>query len=180
MSAFPLQHAARILRRGGIVAYATESCFGLGCDPRNPAAVNRLLRLKRRPAKKGLIVLAATLDQLKFYCGEFPPPVLASWPGPHTWLLPAKKTAPRWIIGRHTRIALRVTAHPQAAALCAGAGMAIVSTSANRGGEVPARTYRETLRRFSGKVDYVLPGHTGGLAKPTPITDAASGQRIRG
>src|SRR5712692_6031314 len=169
MSAFSLQHAAHILRQGGVVAYATESCFGLGCDPRTPSAVKRLLRLKRRPVRKGLILIAADLDQLQPYCTEFPPEVLAAWPGPHTWLLPAKKNAPRWIMGNHARIALRVTAHRQAAALCRGADMAIVSTSANRSGEVPARSYRETVRRFHGKVDYILPGHTGGSARPSAI-----------
>ena len=174
-----MQHAAHVLRQGGIIAYATESCFGLGCDPRNPSAVKRLLRLKRRPMRKGLIVIAADREQLRPYCTEFPPQVLTSWPGPHTWLLPARKNAPRWIMGKHTRIALRVTAHPQAAALCRSTGMAIVSTSANRSGEVPARTYREAVRRFLGKTDYILPGYTGGLKQPTTITDAATGKIIR-
>jgi len=174
-----MQHAAHILRQGGVVAYATESCFGLGCDPRNPSAVKRLLNLKQRPMKKGLILIAADVDQLRPYCAEFPPQVLAAWPGPHTWLLPAKKNAPRWIMGNHARIALRVTAHRQAAALCRGAGMAIVSTSANRSGEVPARSYRETVRRFHGKVDYILSGYPGGLPRPTAITDAGTGKSIR-
>jgi L-threonylcarbamoyladenylate synthase len=174
-----MQHAAHILRQGGVVAYATESCFGLGCDPRNPSAIKRVLRLKRRPMKKGLLLIAADVGQLQPYCAEFPPQVLATWPGAHTWLLPAKKNAPRWIMGNHARIALRVTAHRQAAALCHGAGMAIVSTSANRSGEAPSRSYRETVRRFRGKVDYILPGHTGGLARPSAIMDAKTGKTIR-
>jgi L-threonylcarbamoyladenylate synthase len=174
-----LQQAVRVLRHGGIVAYATEYCFGLGCDPMNRDAVLRLLRLKRRPATKGLIVLAAEVAQLAPYVSEIPAPVAASWPGPHTWLLPAKPGVPGWITGRHDQIAVRVTAHPQAAALCRAAGLAIISTSANRGGEAPARTEREVARRFGNQVDYVLSGSVGDAPAPTPIRDAASGRLIR-
>jgi len=174
-----LEHAAHVLRSGGIVAYATEHCFGLGCDPRNKAAVERLLRIKERPAHKGLIVLAASIEQLAPYVAEVPPHVAATWPGPHTWLLEPRPHVPRWITGAHPRIAVRVTAHRQAAALCREAGIAIVSTSANRGGEEPARTFRDTVRRFGRAVDYVLPGRVGRLAAPTPIRDASTGAVIR-
>ena len=179
MYASELQHAARILKQGGIVAYATEYCFGLGCDPFNRNAVMRLLRIKRRPVRKGLIVLAADTAQLAPYVETTPAPVLATWPGPHTWLLPTRPGVPGWITGRHARIAVRVTAHAQAAALCHAAGMAIVSTSANRGGEVPARTDREVSRRFGKLVDYILPGYVGDASAPTPIRDAVTGKLTR-
>jgi len=174
-----LQHAAHILKQGGIVAYATEYCFGLGCDPFNRDAVLRLLRLKRRPVKKGLIVLAAHTGQLAPYLDDLPPPVAASWPGPHTWLLIPRPDVPGWITGRHAKIAARVTAHAQAAALCRAAGMAIVSTSANRAGQMPARTCREVARRFGKRVDYILPGRVGEARMPTPIRDAVSGRLTR-
>ena len=174
-----LQHAARILKQGGIVAYATEYCFGLGCDPFNRNAVLRLLRLKRRPVKKGVIVLAADAGQLTHYLHDIPPRVAASWPGPHTWLLVPRPGVPGWITGRHPKIAVRVTAHAQAAALCHAAGMAIVSTSANRAGEAPARTDRAVVRRFGKLVDYILPGHVGAAPAPTPIRDAETGKLTR-
>jgi L-threonylcarbamoyladenylate synthase len=174
-----LQHAARILKQGGIVAYATEYCFGLGCDPFNRDAVLRLLRIKRRPVKKGLIVLAADTGQLTPYIEAIPAPVLASWPGPHTWLLLPRPGVPGWITGRHAKIAVRVTAHAQAAALCHAAGMAIVSTSANRAGEVPARTDRAVARRFGKQVDFILPGNVGKAPAPTPIRDAVTAELIR-
>lgn len=167
------------MRAGGIVAYATEYCFGLGCDPLNRNAVLRLLRLKRRPLAKGLIVLAADEAQLIPFIMDIPAAVRASWPGPHTWLLPARPGVPGWVIGRHDKIAVRVTAHPQAAALCRAAGMAIVSTSANRAGEVPARTDREVARRFGKRVDYILPGNVGDAPAPTPIRDALTGRLVR-
>jgi L-threonylcarbamoyladenylate synthase len=174
-----LQRAARVLKRGGLVAYATEYCFGLGCDPRNRDAVRRLLRLKRRAKSKGVIVIGANTGQLSRYVADFPRAALATWPGPHTWLVPARSEAPRWITGGRPNIAVRVTAHAQAAALCRAAGMAIVSTSANRAGAAPVRRYREALRRFGKTIDYVLPGRVGDLTAPTPIRDAASGAVIR-
>lgn len=174
-----VQHAARVIRQGGIVAYATEYCFGLGCDPFDPRAVSRLLRVKRRPAHKGLIVLAADGDQLKPFAAQVPARAAETWPGPHTWLIEPRANVPRWITGAHARLALRVTAHAQAAALCRRAGTAIVSTSANRAGERPARSYRETWRRLGEEVDYVLAGRVGNLRAPTPIRDAATGEVVR-
>jgi L-threonylcarbamoyladenylate synthase len=174
-----LQRAAHILKQGGIVAYATEYCFGLGCDPFNRDAVLRLLRIKHRPVKKGLIVLAADTGQLAPYLGDIPAQVVASWPGPHTWLLLPRPGVPGWITGQHARIAVRVTAHAQAAALCRAAGMAIISTSANRAGESPARTDREVARRFGRLVDYVLRGRVGEAHMPTPIRDAVTGALVR-
>ena len=174
-----LQQAATIIRRGGVVAYATEYCFGLGCDPFNRAAVIKLLRLKRRLMSKGLILIAADVKQLAPYVADIPPQVLATWPGPHTWLLEPKTGTPRWITGSNMRIAVRITAHPQAAALCRAARMAIISTSANRAGEAPARSHHEVRRRFGKSVDYVVPGMVGGAPAPTPIRDAATGELVR-
>lgn len=179
MNARGLQQAAQILKHGGLVAYATEYCFGLGCDPFDRDAVLRLLRLKQRPVGKGLIVLAANFAQLKPFVTEIPEPVAASWPGPHTWLLPARPSVPGWITGRHDSIAVRITAHPQAAALCRAAGMAIISTSANRTGDAPARTDRAVVRSFGSAIDFVLPGPVGNAPAPTPIRDARRGTLIR-
>ncbi len=179
MHARALQRAARILRQGGVVAYPTEYCFGLGCDPFNRDAVLRLLRLKHRSVNKGLIVLAADVGQLAGLVAEVPDTVRATWPGPCTWLLEPTANVPRWITGRHPRIAVRVSAHLPAAALARAAGMAIVSTSANRAGEAPARTAREVRRRFGRRIDYVLPGAVGKSPAPTPIRDAVTGELVR-
>jgi L-threonylcarbamoyladenylate synthase len=174
-----LAQAARVIRQGGVVAYATEYCFGLGCDPMNRAAVLRLLRIKRRPVQKGLILIAAGVEQLAPYVDDIPASVLATWPGPHTWLLQPRNGVPGWITGHHPRIAVRFTAHKQAAALCKTVGMAIVSTSANRAGGEPTRRFRDTVRRFKGEVDYILPGRVGDAPAPTPIRDAITGELIR-
>lgn len=174
-----IDQAARAIKRGGVVAYATEYCFGLGCDPMNRAAVLRLLRLKRRPVQKGLILIAANIEQLAPYVDDIPAAVSATWPGPHTWLLEPRNSVPGWITGEHPRLAVRVTAHKQAAALCRAAGMAIISTSANRGGGKPMRTDREVARQFKDEVDVILSGRVGGAPAPTPIRDAVSGVLVR-
>ncbi len=178
-----LRLAARCLRRGGIIAYPTESVFGLGCDPLNEAAVRRLLAIKRRDPGKGVILIADRFERLRPFVGAIPEArldeVLRDWPGPHTWLLPAADWVPSWLTGRHTTLAMRVTAHPVAAALCRGAEMPLVSTSANRSGRPPARTPLQTRLRCGQGVDMILHGETGGLSRPTPIRDALSGARLR-
>ncbi len=179
MSTSELAQAANVLHQGGIVAYPTESCFGLGCDPTNESTVLRLLGLKERDVEKGLILIAADVEQLTAYVATFPRKALVTWPGPYTWLLEATASAPAWITGSHPRIAVRVTSHPQAAALCRQAGISIVSTSANRGGESPAESAGEASRYFGDQIDYVLPGEIGKLEKPTPITDGVTGKIIR-
>ena len=175
-----LSTAAAVVRRGGVIAYPTEGCFGLGCDPRKPKAVARILSMKRRRWQKGLILIAADIDQLKPYVTAVPANAGAAWPGPRTFLLHARQKVPCWIRGRHPRIAVRVSAKREVIALCRSTGGALVSTSANRAGERPARSYREALERFGRKVDYVLPGRIGPLRGPTPIIDAVSGHVLRG
>lgn len=170
---------ARIVRAGGVVGYAVEACFGLGCDPHNVRAVRRLLRLKRRPAAKGLIVLADREARLNPYVAELPAVARKSWPGPHTWLVPAALSLPRVVRGRHRAVAVRVTAHRQAARLVQLCGCGLISTSANRAGERPARSDRELRRRFGHGLDAILIGRTGGLARPTSIRDATSGRLVR-
>jgi L-threonylcarbamoyladenylate synthase len=93
-------------------------------------------------------------------------------------LLPANPATPRWIRGEHTSVAVRVTAHPLASALCETFGGAIVSTSANPAGRPPARTALQARIRCPG-VDLIVPGATGPLARPTPIRDAISGKVLR-
>lgn len=178
-----LRQAARVLHNGGVIAYPTEAVFGLGCDPGNGEAVSRLLNLKQRSPKHGLIVVASKFEQLQ----EFLAPVsdavtarmLASWPGPQTWVVPAAPACPLWLTGEHDSIAVRVSAHPLVRALCGAAGMALVSTSANRRGHPPARSALACRMRFGDALDLVVPGSTGGELKPTAIRDALSGTTIR-
>lgn len=183
MTELRVRLAARTLRAGGIVAYPTEGVWGLGCDPENRHAVARLLELKRRDWRKGLILIAAEFAQLRSYVSSLPDaqlaPALATWPGPHTWLLPAAADAPPLVTGGRERIAVRVTAHPPAVALCRAFGGAIVSTSANLAGRPPARDAAQVRRQFGAGVDFIVRGELGGLSAPTPIRDLLTGAAIR-
>ncbi|MCH1521435.1 MAG: Sua5/YciO/YrdC/YwlC family protein, partial [Arenicellales bacterium] len=95
-----------------MIAYPTEYCFGLGCDPTNESAVRRILTMKRRPWQQGLIVIADQPERLQGVIDghhrELVAPALASWPGPDTWLLPATTQVGPWLKGRHSTIAVRV------------------------------------------------------------------------
>ena len=183
MSRSRVARAARVVRAGGVIAYPTEAVFGLGCLPRDRRAVMRVLKIKRRSWRKGLILIGADLGSLERYVVLPPEPrraeVLATWPGPHTWVLDARDDAPRWITGGRASVAVRVTAHPVAAELCRCVGEALVSTSANVSRRPPHRRLL-TLRRDLGRsVDYVLAGALGGLSAPTAIRDGRSGRVLR-
>ncbi|WP_295392033.1 Sua5/YciO/YrdC/YwlC family protein [uncultured Thiodictyon sp.] len=175
--------AARVIANGGLVAYPTEAVYGLGCDPWNRAAVMRLLVLKCRQQSKGLILIAADPQQLAPFVLSLAPArmaaILASWPGPNTWLLPARPGVPEWLRGRFDTLAVRVTQHPLAAALCRAYGGAIVSTSANVAARLPARSADQVRRRFPGGLDLILAGACGGADRPSVIRDGCTGQVLR-
>jgi len=179
-----LAPALAALRHGGVVAYPTEAVWGLGCDPFDQAAVLRLLAIKQRPVDKGLILVAARVEQLDPLLdwdalpGERRAAVMHSWPGPNTWIVPAGPRVPAWITGAHQGVAVRVSAHPVVAALCASFGP-LVSTSANRSGQAPARRRDALDPALCALVDVTTGGETGDLAAPTAIRDARTGELLR-
>ncbi|QFY89689.1 Sua5/YciO/YrdC/YwlC family protein [Magnetovirga frankeli] len=181
---YRLRQAQRVLDSGGIIAYPTEAVYGLGCNPIRGDSVARLLALKQRPWRKGLILVCDRFDPLLDWIEPLPPeqmaPLLASWPGPHTWLLQAQPWVPRWVRGQHDSLAVRVSAHPLVAALCRGFGGPLISTSANISNLPPARSPTQVRLQFARRIDYLLSGPLGGLAQPTPIRDARSGRQLRG
>jgi L-threonylcarbamoyladenylate synthase len=179
-----IQRAAVALRAGGVVAYPTEAVFGLGCDPWNAAAFQKLLQIKGRAIQKGVILIAAGFDQL----GRVLDPRYAhlwaaaqrSWPGPITWILPARPGLPRWVTGGRTDVAVRVTAHPVASALCRSVGTALVSTSANRSGLPPLRTAAEVRRHLGQRLNHVVAAKVGSRQLPSEIFHGRTGAKLRG
>ena len=181
----PIHEAARVLRQGGVIAYPTEAVWGLGCDPDDESAVMRLLAIKQRAVAKGLILAAAEVAQFEGWLDwtvlepAQAAQVRASWPGPHTWIVPALPRVPRWITGQHQGVAVRVSAHPQVAALSLALGKPLVSTSANVAGAPAPFAWAQLDADVLAQVDAVCDGETGGLSAPTTIRDARTGQVLR-
>ena len=161
-----LLSAAHIIRAGGVIAYPTETVYGLGCDPFDEDAVRRLLAIKQRPVEKGLILVASDLDQLDGLA-------------PVTYLLDATERVPAWIRGVHPKVAVRVSAHPLARALVAAVGTPIVSTSANRAGRPPGRNRFQVGKALGGDLDFIVTGDCDPRGKPSTIIDLQSGRTLR-
>jgi len=174
-----------VFHQGGIIAYPTEAVFGLGCDPDNNEAINKLLALKKRSKEKGLILIAGNYSQLLPYIDDTAIPqdkrfsVLSRWPGPITQILPANKHINKLICGAFDTIAVRITNHPDIVELCKLTGKPIISTSANLSGEPTANTWQEVEQTFAQQLDYLIKGQTLGLTKPSTIIDGLSGAVIR-
>ncbi|UZE96125.1 L-threonylcarbamoyladenylate synthase [Alkalimarinus alittae] len=179
-----IKKAVETLTSGGIIAYPTEAVWGLGCDPWNRDAVERLLNLKSRAMNKGLILACGQMAQLSFLLDGLPPEkhkiLTDSWPGPNTWLVPDnQRVVPYWIKGDHETVAVRVSKHLLIKEISAVFGHPIVSTSANPAGEEPAMSARMIHQYFGDQIDYVVPGELGGETQPSRIRSLDTGKIIR-
>ncbi|MCF8157848.1 MAG: Sua5/YciO/YrdC/YwlC family protein [Burkholderiaceae bacterium] len=182
MNARGLRH---YLKTGGVFAYPTEAVFGLGCDPSNRKAVQKILRLKGRPQHKGLILVADCFNRLERFVAPLGPSQIQgmqeSWGNPkkpHTWIVPAAKHCPKWLTGRHSSIAIRVSSHPLTSKLCKDTGMALVSTSANHSGHQAAKTAKQCRHVFGHQIQ-IMTGKTAGAKKPSTIQDLLTGKILR-
>lgn len=146
-SPFKIRMASHAIHQGQLIAYPTEAVYGLGCDPLNKRAVLDLLALKQRPIEKGLIIVASNFTQLLPFIvpdRQMLSCMMATWPGPVTWVVPARPWVPMYLRGQHYTLAVRVSAHPIIQQLCRCYGRAIVSTSANlnKKKNLPARPWQ--------------------------------------
>ena len=180
-----LEPVLQALKQGGVIAYPTEAVYGLGCDPDNEMAVTALLAIKQRPIEKGLILVAANYSQLLPYVDDQAIPlekryqIFSSWPGHISWVLPASKTAPKWLTGQFNTIAVRVSAHPVVQQLCSTYGKPLVSTSANLTGQPAIINIAELEQCLGDKLSAIVPGPLGGATQPSQIRDAISGNIVR-
>ena len=179
---FAIRYAMHYVRRGGVIAYPTETVYGLGCDPLCARAVNTINRLKGRDARKGLILLASNLQQLDALIDVRDQNKRAAIVGetePTTWIVPAKNTAPAWITGGRNTIAVRVSTHPLVIRLCDQLGHALVSTSANPASRKPALTALQLHRYFDGLVDAMLISNHNCSGRPSKIRELNSRRLLR-
>ncbi len=182
MLANRISQAIEIVRQGGIIVYSTDTIVGLGCDPYNQNAVEKILWLKRRSVGKGLILLVANLNEgIKFSkpLSKLHYEKINSRIGkkPTTWLLPINNSVPSWIIGNHSRVAIRVIQNGLAEKLCSAVGV-IVSTSANIAKYPPIENEAQARNWFGPFVDYVIMGPPG-TGEPSEVCDLVSGQILR-
>ena len=172
------------LQNNKVIAYPTEAVFGVGCDPDSEQAVMSLLALKQRPIEKGLILIADNYEQLKPYINDSAltqtqrERMFASWPGPVTWVIPAKASTPKWLTGQFSSLAVRVTDHSLVKELCLTYGKPLVSTSANLSGLPPCRTVEEVESQFQNSI-LILNGVVSGRKNPSEIRDALTGELYR-
>lgn len=170
-----LAHAVSALDADGVVAFPTETFYGLAVDPRSATAVRRVFALKDRPPDQPLPLIAASIDQIVDHVGTLTPLAhrLAeqAWPGPLTMIIAA---SPRLCADVHLstgRVAVRVSSDPVARALAEQTGHAITSTSANISGKPPATT-AETVEEFFGdRIDVVIDGGPTAGGAPSTIVD---------
>lgn len=170
---------------GGLIAYPTEAVFGVGCDPDNNQALERLLAMKQRDPSKGLILLASSFEQLTPYIDkdrltpDMISAMLGRWPNGVTQVVPKSKNLAPLLSGKFDSIAVRVTDQPDVVSLCEAVGRPIVSTSANLSGLEPATTWQGLDPQLVEQLDFVVKGETLGFDKPSTIVDAISGQCYR-
>lgn len=170
------------LKNGGVIAYPTESCYGLGCDPKNYKAINKVIRIKCRSKTKGLIVVAGSIQQVRTLVNissKIDTTILKQyWPGFYSIVLPTNNQLPTNLTGKHHKVAVRVTEHNQIQQICNHSKSALVSTSANKSGKQSIKSYRECIRQFGNQV-LVVRGDTLFYKRPSTIIDWQTKQIIR-
>ncbi|WWO95364.1 MAG: Sua5/YciO/YrdC/YwlC family protein [Candidatus Dasytiphilus stammeri] len=174
------------LMKDEIIAYPTESVFGLGCNPESKKAVMNLLALKQRSIEKGFILVAANYEQIKPYIHDHQlskkqRDMICSQSNstrPITWLLPKNIKTPSWLTGNFSSLAVRISKYPSIKQLCTAFNKPLISTSANITGSLPCRTVKEIRAQF-GKNLLIYPGNLGPLKFHTEIRDLLSDKIIR-
>jgi L-threonylcarbamoyladenylate synthase len=157
-----LDVAVRSLRQGGVVAFPTETSYGLAVDPDCVLAVEKLFSLKKRAAEKPLLLLIEKKEQLESVVQHVPdvywPLMERYWPGPLTLVFPALATLSRRITGNTGTVGIRISPHPIAVELVKRFGKPITATSANISGFPPARSASELVEMFGESIDYIIDG----------------------
>ncbi len=171
-----LDRGVAILRRGGLVAFPTETVYGLGADASNPAAIRKLYAAKGRPVDHPVIVHLADMQQLAQWAREVTPIAhkLARqfWPGPLTMIFKRAAGVGDAVTGGQNTVALRIPAHPVAHLLLEKFGGGVAAPSANRFGRVSATTAAHVRQEFGDTIDLILDGGASDVGIESTIVDA--------
>lgn len=157
-----LREASAVLAGGGVIAFPTDTVYGLGCDLMNAGAVRRVYRIKDRPEGMPLIAMFAEQSQWRQVAASLPSGVDVLmghwWPGPLTLIVPACTGIPEAVLGGGTTIGMRIPDHPVALALLQACRSPLATTSANLSGRPPACTAAEVATQLGDAVDLVIDG----------------------
>ena len=157
-----IKEAVRLLKQGGLIAFPTETYYGLGVDPFNKEALQRLFHVKQRSADKAVLVLVTDQSQVERLAdsvpGDFNKLMAAFWPGPLTLVFPARSTLPELLTGGTGTVGIRQSPDKTASCLLQEFAGPITATSANRSGALPATTAAEVKEIFGSEVDLILDG----------------------
>jgi L-threonylcarbamoyladenylate synthase len=177
-----LRRAAQILRRGGLVAFPTETVYGLGADASSASAVRHLYEVKRRPLEHPVIVHFASTDEAFHWAREVPEAARALaqrfWPGPLTLILERSALAKDFVTGGQDNVGLRVPSHPVAHQLLEEFKDGIAAPSANRFGHISPTTAAHVREDLGADVDLVLEGGATDVGIESTIVDFSSGSPV--
>ena len=170
-----LTEAAAALRRGGLVAFPTETFYGLGAAALDPAAVRRVFEVKGRPEGKPVLVLVDSIAMVDVVALEIPPRaralMAAHWPGALTLVLRARPEVPPEVTAATGTVGVRLSAHPLARALVTALGAPITASSANPSGATPPTTAAEVMELFRHRLELVLDGGATAGGPPSTVLD---------
>lgn len=177
-----VKRAAEIINRGGLVAFPTETVYGLGASVTNVRALKKVFAAKGRPADNPLIVHLSNPDQLKIVVHSVP--VYAKilidrfWPGPLSLVLPKSETIPDLVSAGLPTVAVRMPDHPVALNLIEAAGVPIAAPSANRSGMPSPTTFRHVLKDLSGRIDAVIKSSICVIGVESTVLDLTGEQPV--
>jgi len=174
--------AAKFLKNGKIITYPTECIYGIGCDPFNEDAVNKIYQIKKREKNKPMIIVASEIEQIGKLVDItlLTDNVKKSWPGNNTWIIPSLDSCPKWLVNEENRsVAIRVSSHPVISQICRAFSKPIISTSANISLEKPIKKFENLLEVFEDKIDFFTKGELGDEVRPSVIREMQSGKILR-
>lgn len=176
-----IQEALTVIRNGGIVAFPTETYYGLAVDPFNESAVSRLFALKKRPQAKPLLTLISDVRQLELLTPEIPSlykPLINLWPCPLTLVFKARSTISELVTGKSGTVAARISSHPLAQKFVTLANTPLTATSANISGRQPSVSASDVEMSFGTSIDYVLDGGRTRGGKGSTLVGIDAGQLV--
>jgi L-threonylcarbamoyladenylate synthase len=170
-----VEHAVRIISNGGVIAFRTDTFYGLGADPQNPQAISRIRSLKNREEAKPILLLISHYDEVARFLSETSEPFAAVakryWPGPITIVGMARPELPQELTAGSGTIGVRLPDDETVRALVHACGGALTATSANQSGSLPARTAKAAEVYFAEGIDLIIDGGEVTVMEPSTVLD---------